>query len=51
MVDSLGIFSLIAWLEENHGVVVPPTEVAFDNFDSVAAIQRMLARLPVASAG
>lgn len=51
IVDSLGIFSVIAWLEENHGILVPPSEVVFENFDSVAAIQRMVARIPVASAG
>jgi acyl carrier protein len=47
VVDSLGIFSLVAWLEEHQGVVVPATDVVFENFDSVAAIQRMVSRLPV----
>ena len=49
VVDSLGIFSLVAWLEEHHGIVVPDTEVVFENFDSVGAIQRMVSRLPVGS--
>ena len=51
VVDSLGIFSLIGYLEESHGILVPATEVVFENFDSVAAIQQMVARLPVGTSG
>jgi acyl carrier protein len=46
VVDSLGILSLIGFLEDQHRIVVPATEVVFENFESIAAIRRMVERLP-----
>lgn len=46
VVDSLGILSLVAFLEDQHRVVVPASEVVFENFESIRAIRRMVERLP-----
>lgn len=45
VVDSLGILSLIGFLEDEHRIVVPANEVVFENFESIAAIRRMVDRL------
>lgn len=38
VVDSLGVFILISFLEEQFGLELEPDEVTFDNFASVRAI-------------
>ncbi|MEM8964699.1 MAG: acyl carrier protein [Acidobacteriota bacterium] len=38
LVDSLGVMRLIRFLEERHGVTVPPADVTLENFMTVGAI-------------
>lgn len=38
LVDSLGLFKLIAFLEDKLGVTVEPDEILFENFASIDAI-------------
>jgi acyl carrier protein len=42
IVDSLGIFLLITFLNERFGVEVEPDEVVLENFETVAAIKRLV---------
>lgn len=42
IVDSLGIFLLIAFLQERFGIEVKPEEVVLENFESINAIRRMV---------
>ena len=43
VVDSLGIFQLVAFLEERFGVAVADTEITPDNFGTIARIERLVA--------
>ena len=38
VIDSLGVFMVIAFLEERFGLELEPDEVTFDNFATVRAI-------------
>ena len=38
LVDSLGIFLLVAFVQERFGVTIEPAEVVLDNFETVNAI-------------
>jgi acyl carrier protein len=38
VIDSLGLLKIIAWLEDQLGVVVEDLEIAPENFRSVAAM-------------
>jgi acyl carrier protein len=42
IVDSLGLFVLISFLEESYGVTVEPDEVTFENFKSVRTIAELV---------
>lgn len=42
VIDSLGLLKVIAWLEDQFGVVVDDMEIAPDNFRTVAAINTFL---------
>ena len=42
LVDSLGVFQLIAFLEEEFGVTVADDEVTPENFRSVSTIERFV---------
>jgi acyl carrier protein len=42
LVDSIGLMRLIAFLEEEFDVQVPPEEVTIDRFRSVATIAQYL---------
>lgn len=42
IIDSLGIFLLIAFLEEKLGVKVDPEDVVIENFDNVDAITALV---------
>lgn len=42
IVDSLGIFLLITFLEERFGVKVRAEEVTIDNFQTLNAIERLV---------
>lgn len=42
IIDSLGIFTLIAFIEERFGVKVQPDDVVLENFESVNTISRLV---------
>jgi acyl carrier protein len=42
VVDSLGIFQLIAFLEERFGIKIGDEEITPENFGTVAAIDRLV---------
>lgn len=42
ILDSLGIFSMIEFLEERYDVEIDPAEVVFDNFETVGAIEQLV---------
>lgn len=44
--DSLSIFQLIAFVEDEFGVRVPDDEITFDNFGSIDAIDRFVSARP-----
>ena len=44
MVDSLGVMSLVFFIEERFGVEVPPEDVTIDNFQTIDAIASYLER-------
>jgi len=43
VIDSLGIFQLVAFLEERFGVAIGDEEIVPENFGSVLAIERLVA--------
>jgi acyl carrier protein len=43
VIDSLGIFQLVAFLEERFGVAIGDEEITPENFGSIAAIERLVA--------
>jgi len=43
VIDSLGIFQLVAFLEERFGVVIGDEEITPENFASIVAIERLVA--------
>jgi acyl carrier protein len=42
ILDSLGIFTLVSFIEDKFGVAVDPEEVNLDNFESVAAVTKLV---------
>ena len=47
IIDSLGIFLLIAFIEDQFKIKIKPDDVVLKNFDSVNAIKALiLSRLP-----
>lgn len=42
IIDSLGIFVLISFLEEEFGVVIEPDEVTLENFQTLRAVGDMV---------
>ena len=49
IIDSLGIFLLIAFIEDQFKIKIQPEDVVMDNFESVNAIKRLISpRLPSA---
>lgn len=40
LVDSLGIMRLIAFIEEEHGIRIPPGDVTIENFRSIETVAR-----------
>jgi acyl carrier protein len=42
VIDSLGVLMLIGFLEQQFGVIVEPSEVTVENFQSVASIARLV---------
>jgi len=43
VIDSLGIFTLIAFIEQHFGVKVQPEDVVLENFESVNTIKKLVA--------
>jgi acyl carrier protein len=43
VLDSLGIFQLVAFLEERLGVAIADTEITPENFGTLARIERLVA--------
>jgi acyl carrier protein len=44
LVDSLGIFTLIAFLEQQFGVQIEPDEVTLENFETIGTIADLVRR-------
>lgn len=44
VIDSLGIFTLIAFMEDRFGVRVEPEEVNLENFETLGAISSLVER-------
>jgi acyl carrier protein len=43
IIDSLGIFQLVAFLEDRFGIAIGDEEITPENFGSVMAIERLVA--------
>ncbi len=42
IIDSLGIFTLVSFIEDKFGVSVEPEEVNLDNFETVSAVTKLV---------
>jgi acyl carrier protein len=42
IVDSLGIFTLVSFIEEKFGVAIDPTDINLDNFQNLDAITALV---------
>ena len=42
LVDSLGIMRLIAFIEDEHAINVPPGDVTIENFRSIETVARYI---------
>ena len=42
LVDSLGLFKVIAFIEERYPVRIPPEEILFENFATINDIVRLI---------
>lgn len=42
IIDSLGIFTLVSFVEDRFGVSIEPEEVNLENFETVAAVTRLV---------
>ncbi len=42
LIDSLGLFKVIAFIEERFGVEIAPEDIVLENFASLAAIARLV---------
>jgi len=42
ILDSLGIFALVSFLEDHFGLTIEPEEVTFDNFATIASIETLV---------
>lgn len=42
IINSLGLLKLVAYLEDDLGIEVPPEDVVYENFHSVAALTAYL---------
>ena len=51
VVDSLGIMALISFIDEQFGAKIKPEDVVVENFQSVAAIARLVRLRIVAKVG
>jgi len=44
LIDSLGIFKLIAFVEENFRVTIEPDEVLLENFQTLRALRNLIVK-------
>ena len=44
VIDSLGIFQLVSFVEDEFGVEIPDDEVVLENFETIAALVRFIER-------
>lgn len=44
VLDSIGIFSTVTFLEQRFGIEVPPDDVVLENFETIGAIEKLLRR-------
>ena len=44
LVDSLGIFKLIAYVEETFNVTIEPQEVLIENFQTLRALRNLIVK-------
>lgn len=44
LLDSLGVMSLVHFIEQEHGIDVPAEDVTIENFVSIGAIDQYLRR-------
>lgn len=42
ILDSLGIFEMVAWIEESHSVDIDPEEITIDNFKTIEQIDEFI---------
>lgn len=42
IIDSLGIFTLVSFIEDKFGVTVDPEEVNLDNFETIDAVTKLV---------
>lgn len=45
ILNSIGLLQLVAFVEENMGIEVPPEDVVYENFHSIAALTTYLQTL------
>jgi acyl carrier protein len=50
ILDSLGIMSLVEFLEERFGLDIDPAEIEIENFETLAAIANLVAAKQAAGA-
>lgn len=43
VIDSMGIFRLITFLEKEFNITIEPTEIEFENFATIEAIATLIA--------
>nr|WP_255703406.1 phosphopantetheine-binding protein [Lysobacter sp. GX 14042] len=44
VIDSMGVLTVVSWLEEEFGIVVEDEEVVPENLDSIASLAGYVAR-------
>jgi acyl carrier protein len=42
ILDSVGVFTLVAFLEQHFGIEIPDADLEWKNFETVAAIARLV---------
>ena len=50
IIDSLGIFQMVSFLEDRFGLEVEPEDVTIENFTSIASIEAFVSRVQGAEA-
>jgi acyl carrier protein len=42
LIDSLGIFELVSFMEDQLGVAIEPEDIVLENFSTLAAMRRLV---------